>query len=134
MREINYRKFSSLVSTFPIAIVALMFAACGQTNPTPPAPPNVVRDEARVLDASARAALQEVQPDGTLVFSSAAGAPRSGQVKTQAINPSQLKPGDVIVSEPTSAAPYGLLRKSHGHGTSGHGQRNGRDHHTSQNR
>jgi hypothetical protein len=78
-----------------MALLAALLAGCGQTNPTPPAPPNVVRDETRVLDASARSSLQEVKSDGTLVFSS----------------PNQLKSGDVIVSEPTAAAPYGLLRK-----------------------
>lgn len=94
-RNALQRRFSSLFSTVPIVLVAAMLTACPGPTPTPPAPPNVVRDETRVLDASTRSALQEVKSDGTLVFSS----------------PNQLKSGDVIVSEPTAAAPYGLLRK-----------------------
>lgn len=90
------RRFSSVFSRVLIVLVPTMLVACpGPTPPTPPAPPNVVRDETRVLDASTRSALQEVKSDGTLVFSS----------------PNPLKSGDVIVSEPTAAAPYGLLRK-----------------------
>ncbi len=121
MYKAFHRRFSSLFPKVSTVFVAAMLAACGQTSPTPPpappAPPVVVRDQARVLDAAARSALQEVKPDGTLVFSSAAGAPGSG-LKSQAVNPSQLQPGDVIVSEPTPAAPYGLLRKVTGTGPS----------------
>lgn len=108
-----HRSSRLFASAALVSLIAL-FTACGQPPPVtpPPATAAVVRDEARVLDAGARTSLLEAKPDGTLVFSlSAAGAAAPGQLRPLAVNPSQLKTGDVIVSEPTPAAPYGLLRK-----------------------
>lgn len=87
-----------------IPLCLLLLAAC--TQPPKPVTPTVIRPEAKVLDAAARQALKEVRADGTLVF-----APVAASSTAQAINPKQFKPGDIIVSEPTPAAPYGLLRK-----------------------
>lgn len=78
-----------LTLLFPI----LVLVGCSQ--PPPPPPEVVVRDQAKVLDTSARTALEEFRPDGTLVFSSGVTA----------------KTGDVMVSEPSTNAPNGLLRK-----------------------
>ncbi len=75
-------------------ITLLLLAACSQA-PKPTLLQPVVRPETRVLEATTRTALQEVQPDGTLVFSG-----------LQA-----FQTGNVLVSEPTSKAPDGLLRK-----------------------
>ncbi|RIH86975.1 hypothetical protein Mterra_01290 [Calidithermus terrae] len=72
----------------------LLLAACAR----PPAPPQVVvRPETRVLDPAARQALEEVQPDGTLVFAGSAAA--------------AFQAGNVLVSEPGAKAPEGLLRR-----------------------
>lgn len=105
-----HRRF--LRVTVPFALFVAVFTACTPaTPPTPPPLTTVVREETRVLTTSVRTSLLEAKPDGTLVFSSVAVAAAPGQVRTQDVNPSQLKSGDVIVSEPTTAAPFGLLRK-----------------------
>jgi hypothetical protein len=73
-----------------------MLVLVGCTQPvTPPPPEVVVRDQAKVLDSTTRTALEEFKADGTLVFTGAVSA----------------KTGDVMVSQPSTNAPNGLLRK-----------------------
>lgn len=82
------------------ATVLALVAACSQTPPEDEQPyyEPVVHADARVLDASARAALQSFDPeDGSVVF--------SGD------DLPELAVGNVIVSEPAPGAPYGLLRR-----------------------
>jgi hypothetical protein len=75
-------------------LLTLLIAACAQ----PPAQrPTVVREQTQVLSQTTREAIQTVQTDGTLVF---AGA-----------DASRFKTGNIIVSEPGTAMPDGLLRK-----------------------
>lgn len=79
--------------------VLLSFAACsGERQPEPE--PVIIRDTVRVLDEGERASLASYDPaTGQLVFSSS--TPRLAA----------LKPGDILATEPTPAAPYGFLRK-----------------------
>jgi hypothetical protein len=80
------------IAPFAFFVLAFTLNACPQA----PAPPTViVRAETRVLDANTRESLEEARPDGTLLFSGA----------------TPFKAGDVIVSEPSSAAPEGMLRR-----------------------
>jgi hypothetical protein len=80
------------ISQFVVLVLALTLNACPQT----PAPtPVIVRAETKVLDAATRDSLEAVRDDGTLVFAGATA----------------FKVGDVVVSEPSSAAPEGLLRR-----------------------
>jgi hypothetical protein len=80
-----------------IQLLISILVLVGCTPPvTPPPPEVVVRDQAKVLDPATRTALEEFRPDGTLVF--AAGAVTA-------------KTGDVMVSQPSTNAPNGLLRK-----------------------
>ncbi|MDX2006037.1 MAG: hypothetical protein SFU83_12225 [Meiothermus sp.] len=69
----------------------LLLAACT----SPPQNVTVVRPETKVLGPAVRGALEEFRPDGTLVFPAGTA----------------FKAGDVLVSEPTAAAPNGLLLK-----------------------
>lgn len=80
-----------------------LLAACSAPE-SGPLPPNgddevLIPETTRVLDAAARGALIGVDASGTLSFE--ASSPFAAA----------LEPGDVVVSEPASAAPYGLLRK-----------------------
>ncbi len=93
-----------MTKRFPRWLTVLLLAllvACG--SPTPPEEeephyPAVAHEDARVLDAAARAAVQSFDIDsGVLVFAGADLPP--------------LAVGDVVVSEPTAAAPYGILRR-----------------------
>ena len=61
--------------------------------------PVILHPETRVLDDVAMAAMTAFQADGTLVFSGDAG------------NALALEPGHVVVSAPTEAAPWGVLRR-----------------------
>ncbi len=76
-----------------LLIPILVLVGC--TQPPAPPPEVVVRDQAKVLDTTTRTALEEFRSDGTLVFSSGVIA----------------KTGDVMVSQPSTNAPNGLLRK-----------------------
>ncbi|NLE80228.1 MAG: hypothetical protein GX610_11720, partial [Rhodococcus sp.] len=89
--------------TFRLAAIVLVVAgtlsACGGLGP--PVDEVVVRDETVVLDAAARTMLTESREDGTLVFTSAGGTPLPA-----------IDVGSVLVSEPSTAAPDGLLRRA----------------------
>lgn len=78
--------------TFIPAILLLIIAACQQA---PVLRQPIVRPETKVLDQNAREALEELRPDGTLVF----------------LGSMAFKVGDVLVSEPAPGAPKGLLRR-----------------------
>ena len=81
------------------ALLVLLLVACGgQTPPTDPDEDVYIPETTEVLDEGDRAALLEFAPDGTLHFAAAANLPT-------------LEPGDVLVSQPATAAPNGLLRK-----------------------
>jgi hypothetical protein len=76
-----------------LLIPILVLVGCTQSPPPPPEV--VVRDQAKVLGTTSRTALEEFRPDGTLVFASGVSATT----------------GDVMVSQPSTNAPNGLLRK-----------------------
>lgn len=97
----------------------LALAACtdglvtGEEDPGSPAADEdvIIPETTRVLAAEGRAALVSYdQESGTLRFNrdSAGVAPRSVH---HVADPVELEPGDVLVSEPAAAAPYGLLRR-----------------------
>lgn len=87
-------------------VTVLLLVACGQT---PGGPSNggtqpdddevLIPPTTEVLDTEARDALVDVAGDGTLRFSATGGVV------------ADLEPDDVIASEPSEAAPNGLLRK-----------------------
>ncbi len=83
-----------------ILLVAVL-TACGATQPPTPATSTaIIPDTTRVTDAATRGALSAYDASsGTLTFSST--------TPTLA----RLEAGDVLVSEPSSAAPSGYLRK-----------------------
>ena len=99
--------------TFRLAAIALVVAgslsACGGMPSSvarrgglgPPVDEVVIRDETVVLDAAARSMLTESRDDGTLVFTSADGAQLP-----------DIDVGSVLVSEPSTAAPDGFLRRA----------------------
>ncbi len=83
-----------------LAVMALvLLVACGGP-PADPRPhyPAVANADTRVLSAEARAAMQSFDEDAGTVLFSGAGLP-------------VLEIGNVVVSEPTPAAPYGFLRR-----------------------
>jgi hypothetical protein len=89
------RSFGSSICT----LVALL-AACADSHKAPEPTPVIVRDNTRVLGADGRALLASFDlSTGALAF--------SGTTPQLAA----LKAGDILASEPTPAAPYGLLRK-----------------------
>jgi hypothetical protein len=92
---------------------ALSLAAqsgCSSKEPEPQPEPIVIAENARVLDAQGRQGLSSFDPvGGALVFS------------TVTPQLAALQPGDIIVSEPSAAAPYGLLRKVSSTSPSGSG-------------
>jgi len=85
------------------ALVGLALVACGDDEPAGPRAPSpgevIIPPTTKVMDTATRAALDSVGADGTLYFNASTSV-LSG-----------LEVGDVVVSEPTEAAPYGLLRK-----------------------
>lgn len=89
-----------------IAVVIVLLGACAQLPPSDGGGPDeleaLIPPTTKVLDAVARTALIAFDDQGTLRFAS-----ESGVVDT-------LEVGDVVVSEPTAAAPSGLLRKVSG--------------------
>ena len=90
---------------FPLLLllVAWTLSACGGGSTTPPAPDPaaiIIPATTKVTDTATRAALKVYdKTSGTLRFSG----------PTPAL--AALKPGDVLVSEPSAAAPDGYLRK-----------------------
>jgi hypothetical protein len=83
-----------------VALVAVLVVACS-TGPTVLEP--IVPDTTRVADAATLAALRSFDPTtGELRFDQ----------ETQALR--DLRLDDVLVAEPTEAAPHGLLRRVHG--------------------
>lgn len=87
-----------LPRTLAAALVMAVPAACSDEAEEPLEV--IIRENTRVMDADARDRLQAYDPaTGTLVF--------AGTTEMLAA----LQPGDVLASEPTAAAPYGLLRK-----------------------
>ncbi len=84
-----------------LTLVLLALAACGggSVAPTPRPDEVVVAPATRVLTPETRAALERVDEEGRLYF--AAGSPQVAGFEA----------GQVLVSEPAPAIPYGLLRK-----------------------
>ncbi len=74
--------------------LSAFITACGDGLPSPKPPEVVIPATTKVLDKTAQAALETVQPN-TLTFSG---------VQT-------MKAGDVVVSAPSTTAPDGFLRK-----------------------
>lgn len=89
------------------ASIMLLLAACTQQPPSDPRPDPggdanlevLIPPTTKVLDTVARDALLTFDDQGTLRFASESGVAGG------------LEIGDVVVSEPTAAAPFGLLRK-----------------------
>ncbi len=85
-----------------VGLLLVLVVACGPAGGVqpPPARPVVVPDTTKVTDDATRAALESYDPDtGVMRFSDVTGVLAS------------LAPDDVLVSEPSAAAPYGYLRK-----------------------
>lgn len=81
-------------------LLAGVLSACGTLLDPPPTSSAVIPDTTKVADPATRAALTAYDSEsGVLTFAQS----------TPAL--SNLKPGDVLVSEPSSAAPDGYLRK-----------------------
>ncbi|OLV16605.1 hypothetical protein [Deinococcus marmoris] len=92
-----------------LTLLAMVFAGCGGSpsspdpGPTPdPAPPPsvIIPETTKVADASTRASLTAYNGD-------------TGEMRFSKSSPilAKLKSGDVLVSEPSNAAPSGYLRK-----------------------
>ena len=77
--------------------VVVASGACGKDAPAHP--DYVIPPTTKIADAATRAALTAVNPDGSLKFS------RSTSVLAS------LAVGDILNSNVTTLAPYGLLRK-----------------------
>lgn len=95
-----------------VVTVSLFLAACTQPPPGGDGPgtgtdETIIPSTTKVLGAEAREGLLEVDEQGTLRFAAESGIDNDVDV------------GDVVVSEPTPAAPYGLLRKVTGVGSEG---------------
>lgn len=91
----------------PLSLAAL--SACSSEEDPKPAPV-IISENARVLDAQGRQSLASFDPiTGALVFS------------TLTPQLAALQPGDILASEPSAAAPYGLLRKVSSTSPSGSG-------------
>ncbi len=89
------------VFTMLALLLALLLAACGTTPPGTPPPddvPVVLADETVVLDASQRAALIGADLG-------------SGELRFGGLEATTFEVGQVLASEPTDAAPMGLLRR-----------------------
>jgi hypothetical protein len=83
-------------------VLLLALAACGGNNTTPPEEPLLepeIAENTRIVDPNTRGSLVGFSEDGTLRF--------SGSTPFLA----NLKPGDILVSEPAAAAPNGFLKK-----------------------
>ncbi len=80
--------------------LALLIACGGPAVPEEEQPyyPPVVHADTRVLDASAREAVQSFDPDGGALVFAGTDLPA-------------LEVGNIVVSEPTAAAPHGILRR-----------------------
>ncbi|TVR89386.1 MAG: hypothetical protein EA416_12630 [Trueperaceae bacterium] len=82
-------------------LLALLLAACGTAPPGTPPPddvPVVLADATVVLDASERAALVSADLGG-------------GELRFAGLTADAFEAGQVLASEPTDAAPMGLLRR-----------------------
>ncbi|MDW8426693.1 MAG: hypothetical protein RMK51_12230 [Meiothermus sp.] len=97
-----------------IAALALWLAACGGSGPQRPEPK--LRPEARVLSAESRGALSSftlTNAPACLDYTSPNRPLCRATLTFSADNPQlqQLAVGQVLVSEPTPAAPFGLLQR-----------------------
>lgn len=82
-------------------LLTLLLSACGTTPPGTPPPddvPVVLSDDTVVLDASQRAALERADLG-------------SGELRFSGLAATTFAVGQVLASEPTDAAPQGLLRR-----------------------
>jgi hypothetical protein len=96
--------------TMWLALSLAVLSGCSSDDPEPEPVPVIISENARVLDAQGRQGLASFDPvSGALVFS------------TLTPQLAALKAGDIIVSEPSAAAPYGLLRKVSSTSPSGSG-------------
>ncbi len=113
----------NLFRTIPGALavsLALTLAACGQTPPTPSVSSKpfttastsniVLGNNTKILSAEARSTMAEVS-ESTLIWTSPGKLAATANQPNSVDHGSQLQVGDIIVSEPMTMAPYGLLRK-----------------------
>jgi hypothetical protein len=98
-------------------LITVLNTACGDQTTSPPAPQPtptarqpIIPDTTKVTDAATRTALSVYDPaSGTMRFSASTPVLKG------------LKPDDVLVSEPSAAAPDGYLRKVKAIRTEGNG-------------
>ncbi len=87
-----------------LLLLGVVWPSCGSASSESKSdfdlPKTIVRDRARILDQETRQALTAFDADGTLHF---------GGNATEMVQ--LFEPGQVLVSDITTAAPYGLLRK-----------------------
>lgn len=83
------------------SVLLLFLAACGgRVDPPPSTRPVIIPETTKVADEATRAALMSFEPDtGAMRFAQSTALLQS------------LEPDDVLVGEPSSAAPAGYLRK-----------------------
>lgn len=85
-----------------LVVLALggLLTACNLQGTPPPGKPTIIPETTNVADGTTRAALTDYDPDtGVMRFASMTGVL------------AKVEPDDVLVSEPSSVAPYGYLRK-----------------------
>lgn len=96
-----------------VIVLIITLAACSTGKQGPPESNDNGNQELKtvVLSEFARGNLNTVKADGTLIFDEATIFPQSTLAPLNINNPLVLTKGNIITSEPTNAAPDGLMRK-----------------------
>jgi hypothetical protein len=99
-RHRSPRPHRALATLVAVVLLTLLLAACGtQVTPSATVDTDVqIPDTTKVLDSAVQAGLLAFEPDGALRYDTDAPLP-------------QLAVGDVLVGDPSPAAPFGFLRK-----------------------
>ena len=98
------KRFKMFV-TFSILFVLV---ACGSQGPTGP---QGTKQKTQILSEAAGKQLREIAADGTMIFDVPDISPQATYTDGQLNDMSKAKKGDILVSGPTSSAPYGFLNK-----------------------
>ena len=98
------RKFKVFVA------FSIFFAlvACGAGGPSAPQESKQIT---QILSEAAGNQLQEIAPDGTMIFDLPEITPQATYIDGQLNDMSSVKKGDILVSGPTSSARYGFLNR-----------------------